>query len=305
MKISCICVVFALSIVGFSVPLCLMGRIKHSNTENAEKETSDWFGRDKILILKSFAAGVILGVALLHLLVESIEELEFISYPVGIVSMSFGIMLSIGIDQVALHAISNTENYVKREAHETAPAETCVDIERQCNSVAHPVRSRASIEHNQSKRLIKAYVLEAAIAVHSIIIGFGYGSLLESDYEAIKVLFVAFTFHQFLEGIGLGTVVSESEIDRETIIKFALFFSLTFPIGAIIGLCTETTSAGGVVQGLANGVAAGILVHSALVEMIMEDFMDIKLLHKPGLKLMMYVMVALGFGSMAVLAVWA
>lgn len=47
------------------------------------------------------------------------------------------------------------------------------------------------------KHVLKAYILEAAIAVHSIIIGFDYGSLnSDEDLTNLKILFIAFVFHQ-------------------------------------------------------------------------------------------------------------
>jgi hypothetical protein len=42
----------------------------------------------------------------------------------------------------------------------------------------------------------KAYILEAAISTHTILIGFGFGSLGNSDVMEIKVLMAAFAFHQ-------------------------------------------------------------------------------------------------------------
>ncbi len=44
--------------------------------------------------------------------------------------------------------------------------------------------------------MTKAYILEAAIASHTIIIGFDFGSLENSNLSQIKVLMVAFAFHQ-------------------------------------------------------------------------------------------------------------
>lgn len=44
---------------------------------------------------------------------------------------------------------------------------------------------------------MKAYILEVAIATHSIIIGFDYGALHSvDDLTDLKILYVAFVFHQ-------------------------------------------------------------------------------------------------------------
>ena len=54
------------------------------------------------------------------------------------------------------------------------------------------------IDEKLSKKLImKAYILEVAIATHSIIIGFDYGVLdSQDDVSSLKILFIAFIFHQ-------------------------------------------------------------------------------------------------------------
>jgi hypothetical protein len=45
------------------------------------------------------------------------------------------------------------------------------------------------------KLIVKAYILEAAMAVHSIIIGFDFGTS-EDSVVTLKVLYVAYVFHQ-------------------------------------------------------------------------------------------------------------
>ena len=73
-QLVCIVVVFLLSLVGFAIPFQLASRSKGSQggiVDNA-----------MYAILKSFSTGVILGVAVLHLAVDSIEDLSAYSeYP--------------------------------------------------------------------------------------------------------------------------------------------------------------------------------------------------------------------------------
>ena len=115
----------------------------------------------------------------------------------------------------------------------------------------------------------KAYILEAAISTHTIIIGFGFGSLGNSQVLNIKVLMAAFAFHQvkenisvkkyfqyfiryntlfeyiylcisyiqFFEGISLGTALSgaSSALGMNYIYALLFLFSITFDIGIILG----------------------------------------------------------------------
>jgi hypothetical protein len=57
---------------------------------------------------------------------------------------------------------------------------------------------------NDPRALLKAYVLEAAMAVHSVIMGISLGSMTSDELGSIKILMVAYSIHQFLEGVSLG-----------------------------------------------------------------------------------------------------
>lgn len=50
-------------------------------------------------------------------------------------------------------------------------------------------------------------MLEVGIIVHSVIIGLALGA--SRSVSTIKPLIVALCFHQFFEGMGLGTCISE------------------------------------------------------------------------------------------------
>lgn len=52
-----------------------------------------------------------------------------------------------------------------------------------------------------TKRLVEAYMIEFGVTVHSIFVGLAVGV---TDYNALVALLIAFSFHQFFEGIALG-----------------------------------------------------------------------------------------------------
>lgn len=70
------------------------------------------------------------------------------------------------------------------------------------------------------------------------------------ELETIKVLMIAFAFHQFFEGLTLGIVMIESTINSYYIAAFGFIFALTMPIGIIIGINTEETQ-----QGMLTGMS--------------------------------------------------
>ena len=89
------------------------------------------------------------------------------------------------------------------------------------------------------KVIVKAYMMEISVAIHSVIIGIALGSTIgEAGLESLIGLLIAICFHQFFEGVGLGTVIEGArlQLGMKKIIVFALTFALTVPIGVMIGI---------------------------------------------------------------------
>ncbi len=161
---------------------------------------------------------------------------------------------------------------------------------------------------NDTKTLLKAYVLEGAIAVHSIIMGVSLGTMGKSDLSAIKVLMIAYGIHQLLEGISLGCAISATQLSSGRMAGLIMFFVCTLPSGIIlgIGISSSTESqAGDIVEGFANGIAGGILLYVSMVEMLADEFSNVKVVNNYPLKVQMMVMMVIGLGAMALLATWA
>ena len=161
---------------------------------------------------------------------------------------------------------------------------------------------------DNNKALIKAIVMESSIAIHSIIIGFNLGTLPVDALETVKVLMIAFSFHQFFEGVSLGTAILQSSFNTYSKLIFGFLFSLTLPIGILIGMTSTSESENGtalLVAGLAGSVASGSLIYTGLIEMAAEDFSDPLLLLTPSVKAKMYVAMSIGAVFMAILAIWA
>ena len=125
--------------------------------------------------------------------------------------------------------------------------------------------------------VIKAVVMEWAIAIHSVIIGVSFGAL--GSVEELVGLLVALSFHQFFEGIALGTALQScrSQLGEWKTIGFAFTFAITTPLGIVIGMLALPADGEPSVdqeysQGILNAFAAGNLIYIALVEMISADF---------------------------------
>lgn len=161
--------------------------------------------------------------------------------------------------------------------------------------------------------LIKAYIMEISIAIHSVIIGISLGSMDGvGEIPTIKVLIIAIVLHQFFEGVSLGTVISfvRNKLGVCKSLSFALLFSITTPIGIMIGILLSLhqeaeTDTHIFTTACANALAAGALIHIALVEIVAVEFTSPYVETKPKLKFSM--IASFGFGNliMAILAIWA
>ncbi len=150
-------------------------------------------------------------------------------------------------------------------------------------------------------------MLEISIAIHSIIIGVGFGILGPDDIQTIKGLMVALTFHQFFEGVSLGAAIAESKLNVYYVCCFAFSFAFTLCIGGVIGISTgqHASTTEDIVKGCFSSIAAGSLIYSALVEMIAEDFSSAELINQSLLKGKMLLALILGLFFMAYLALYA
>jgi zinc transporter 1/2/3 len=186
------------------------------------------------------------------------------------------------------------------------------------------IRSGGGCEHNHAIRMIaeadsssallKAYMLEISVAVHSIIIGISIGTLSDpEDLKALESLIFAICLHQFIEGLGLGTVIKSTSmtLGPSKVALFILTFGLSVSIGVVIGIALSFIEQGhksvllDATTGVLNSLAAGILIYVALVEMVAEDFQSAQLAKRPELKKVMISALIAGNVSMGVLAIWA
>ncbi len=389
LKVAAIFVFFASSLLAFYFPTFLVTLNFCKNNSHSDHEHS---GDDDVAemlennenfqLLKSFSAGIILGVALLHLLPEGTEILsEKVDYPLSTAFVCIGCLFTLGIDQLAIYFLTrvggsknaklNIQRKLSKEnscdhghsshdhtnsgspmldhGHEHEHKKTIEndkihdhnhehatydehshaynDHENNCphehiriskDTIAcvhnatgylghlhtHTHSKRLIYDEEENKTIVKGIILEIAVAIHSIIIGFDFGTL--TNIIDVKILFAALIFHQFFEGIGLGAAILDAKLAVKTKVLFAFIFSITFSIGIVIGMSIDSMSyTGEYVAGCANGFAAGCLIYSALVEMIGEDFSNSSFDSKPMLKMKMYFCLAIGIIVMAILAIYA
>lgn len=160
------------------------------------------------------------------------------------------------------------------------------------------------------KDLVNAYALEISTTVHSLVIGFNLGIMDNSDYSGVATLMTALAFHQFVEGIGMGSVINTSrgQLGESKIITFVAIFSCTISVGVFIGILASSddeSDAQLAIEGSVTAIAAGSLMYIALTELVSSYFNDPEYESRWGLKALMLLSFSFGIGIMALIGVWA
>ncbi|CAI9282598.1 unnamed protein product [Lactuca saligna] len=281
--------------------------------------------KDGFFIIKAFAAGVILATGFIHILPDAFETLTspclkehpwgdfpftgFVAMVATILTLMFE--TSSAAYQVRSHTQARIKNHGDEEINQAHSGQVAAHTHA---SHGHAHGSMTEGEDGSSglsqvdRYRIVSKVLELGIVVHSVIIGLSLGA--SESPKTIKPLVIALTFHQFFEGIGLGGCIFQAELKSLSVILMGALFSLTTPIGIVIGIIItnsydENSSIALIVEGVLNSASAGILIYMALVDLLSPDFMNPRLQKNKMLLIGSNVSLLLGAGLMSLLAKWA
>lgn len=131
--------------------------------------------------------------------------------------------------------------------------------------VAKEASSDSSIRHT-----IATVIFEAGVIFHSVIVGLDLGVTTGTEF---KTLLTALCFHQFFEGVAIGSAAVSAVTSKKKLFLINFAFAITTPIGQVIGIgirnsySSESTTALWV-QGVFDCVAGGILLYTGLVELL-------------------------------------
>ncbi|KAG0274279.1 hypothetical protein BGZ95_009942 [Linnemannia exigua] len=162
-----------------------------------------------------------------------------------------------------------------------------------------------ALPSNAQKR-ISTYILEAGIAAHSIIIGVTLGVSSGSEFTG---LLIALLFHQFFEGFALGARIADLDHESSsTHIILAFIFSLTTPLGILLGIAMSKTYQSDSVtalwtEGVLDAISTGILLYMGYVTLLAVEFnLNSELLRQsPRIKSWCFAALWAGAGVMALL----
>lgn len=181
---------------------------------------------------EAFASGTFLGASLLHMLPDAIHNLDIITYwqyPVACMLTAVGFLLMMVIERVGIIYKDHSEH----------------------------------AEHVECS--ILSYILLIILSFHSLIVGLSLG-LERGKLEAI-VLMVALVLHKASAGFAFGMTLRYSTFSRIHRYLMIAVFSLSTPIGVLIGLYIVMfahVSISSLTEGLFDAVAAGTFLYMTM-----------------------------------------
>lgn len=128
---------------------------------------------------------------------------------------------------------------------------------------------------------LSVVILEAGIVFHSILIGI---TLVVAADSYFITLFIVIVFHQFFEGLALGSRIIELKDSVWSKILMAAVFAIITPIGMAIGIGTLHKFNGNdpstiIALGTLDSFSAGVLLWTGLIEMWAHDWLFGNLRH--------------------------
>ncbi|KAL4811026.1 Zinc/iron permease [Aspergillus unguis] len=286
-------------------------------------------------IAKYFGSGVIIATAFIHLLGPAEEALrnECLTGPItdyswaeGIILMTIVVLFFVEMMVMRFsrfgqsHAHDDHDDHSQSEeikSHEIAPTEAKSHMPGE-DHLGHSrehrdleMASKTAALEEYMAQLTSIFILEFGIIFHSVFIGL----TLAVSGEEFTTLYIVLVFHQTFEGLGLGSRLADIPWPRSkrwTPYLLGLGFGISTPIAIAIGLGVRksyppegyTTL---IVNGVFDSISAGILIYTALVELMAHEFMFSTSMRKAPIKnvLAAFGLLCLGALLMALLGKWA
>ncbi|CAA6658064.1 unnamed protein product [Spirodela intermedia] len=277
------------------------------------------------VVVKAFASGVILSTGFMHVLPDSLDDLQseclpdspWHEFPFSTFIAMLAAVGTLMMDSfsMAVHHRNQRGKVDVVEGGESPAVQMAPAIHIHGHSHGHfPTVPAAPADKDEEgnatlkRNRVIAQVLEVGIVVHSVVIGLSMGA--SQNPCTIKPLVAALCFHQFFEGMGLGGCILQAEYNRKIKSIMVFFFSVTTPFGIILGIAisnvySDNSPTALIVIGVLNATSAGLLIYMALVDLLAADFMGSRLQGSIKLQGWAYVAVLLGIGGMSLMAKWA
>ena len=248
----------------------------------------------------TFAAGLFLGIGLLHLLPESSEIFKDqykIKFPIAYLISFLTYCLILCIEKVIFdpHSIIHehnklSDNNLKKDIDENIISEPLV----QDNSLNDDFKSDIHLSKNKlNKNLLQPFILLFALGFHAIFEGIALGIL--DDFNSVLSLMLVILAHKWAEGLTFGISFLKSELSKCQINTFLIIFSMMGPFGVLFGMFLSAMT-NKFIQGIFLAASSGTFLYIACSDVITEQF------EKKDYRVVKFICILIGGGFTAVLA---
>ncbi|KAI8083368.1 Zinc/iron permease [Gilbertella persicaria] len=326
LRVGSIFIILATSAVGTYVPILL-----HRISPYKKGDIRDWL----LTVGKFFGTGVILATAFVHMLPDALENFEspcltdgWLSY--GAFAGVFCMIASFALQLLEISSVAhvNRLHRLKQERADTElgrsvePTDKASHLSKQTVTDNeqhhhhhhigddHGHAHGALLESDEAYKHIGTYILELGIVMHSILIGI---SLATTDNDEFITLLIALVFHQFFEGMALGTRLNEvgyTHWYKPTLM--GLLYVIMTPIGIAIGIGIRTSynpnSYSAVLSSaILDSLSAGILLYNAYVSLMSMEMSHNNAFHNASTtrKICSFLSMYIGAGLMSLIGKWA
>jgi solute carrier family 39 (zinc transporter), member 1/2/3 len=208
------------------------------------------------------------------------------------------------------HSTSQPDPYHTNENQQSAVNPTSVQTPEKSSEIDEVSIDEGKVLYDFEAQIAAFLILEFGVIFHSVTIGLNLGAC-GSEF---KTLYPVLIFHQSFEGLGIGSRLSVIPFPKEKWWwpwALCIAYGLTTPVCVAIGLGFRTTYnsnsyTANIVQGVLDAISAGVLIYTALVELIARDFIFNPQRTKSIPKLLFQLgCLCAGTGLMALLGKWA
>ncbi|PRP83868.1 zinc/iron permease [Planoprotostelium fungivorum] len=170
-------------------------------------------------------------------------------------------MGSVGMEQVKL--MSDYDDDVQ----------SCQEEEISCDHKYEVERYQYDDPADDHKtKVAQAYIFLLAISLHSMFEGMGLGA--QTDFSEVAGMLLAVFSHKWLEAFALGCSLHYAGIATRSMIAFLCAYSITTPLGIIVGMIIGNVTGEGyfLATGVLVSMASGSFLYVSLIELIPSEF---------------------------------
>lgn len=247
-------------------------------------------GRRFLSLGNALAGGIFLGAGFIHLLPEAAEALEeVVDYPLAALLAALGVGVLLLIDRVVFESS----------------------------------RAQGSEQPGGAGQPIYPIVLLVVLSIHSVIAGIALG--LEPEVAASVLVMLGILFHKGSAAFALMVSAHSSGADKARLRLILTVFVLMTPLGILLGTVAANMLEGpaaSLIEGSFNALAAGTFIYVAILDVIdaemsrfddrLARFVSSALMGEDDVampvrdtdRILKFLLVLAGLGSMAVLGIW-